>query len=103
MKDSKADPDLKFAERHPNRAFWVRRCTPEERLGCREKDEPGKYLCAAVFRYGPFFVPLPFWASTPDVADLGEAHSEHIHRAVAAARKAGDNVHFTLREGGRAL
>ncbi|RNF33711.1 hypothetical protein A7A09_014570 [Paracoccus methylarcula] len=72
--------DRRFARRFPNRGFWLRPASAEERkIQFRGRSEPGWHPCMAIMRgvgkHADKFHSLPFYSSTPDLADIGEEES----------------------------
>ncbi|WP_294929261.1 hypothetical protein [uncultured Paracoccus sp.] len=65
--------DRRFAKRFPARRWWLRPATAEERrIQFRGRSAEGWHACLAVGRSGDKFMSLPFYASSPDVADIGD-------------------------------
>lgn len=65
--------DRRFARRFPNRQWWLRPATMEERqVQFRGRSVEGWHPCLAVGRSGDRFMSMPFYASSPDVADIGD-------------------------------
>lgn len=98
--ESSAKIDQRFSSRFPNRHFWLRPATFEERVSLAEASPAGASLCIAIAKRGGDFFAIPFWSLSSDVADATEdAAAMVIARAAQAVREGSLAVIAPMRSG----
>ena len=60
--DASADIDRRYSSRFPERHFWLRPATFEERVTLAEAGPKGATLCVAIARRGADYYKVPFWS-----------------------------------------
>lgn len=87
--------DRRFARRFPDRSFWLRPATPEERrvILARKPDAASfspAYLCIAIAHRDCDFLAFPFWATCADVSGASDGDAaEFVMRAAEAIAAGG--------------
>lgn len=65
--------DRRFAKRFPARTWWLRPASAEEReVQFRGRSVAGWHACLVIGRNGDKFMSMPFYSSSPDVADIDD-------------------------------
>lgn len=86
--------DRRYARRFPDRNFWLRPATPEERrVILSRKPDPAQFpnaaLCISVAHWDSDFLAWPFWADSADVADASDGAAAEVVMRAAEAYAAG--------------
>lgn len=98
MHDDVKKIDRRFAKRFPARQWWLRPALAEERqTQFRGRSEQGWHACVAVGRSGGKFMSLPFFASSPDVADIDDDDAALTAANVADTLMDGAMPYITIR------
>ncbi|MEI4473335.1 hypothetical protein [Frigidibacter sp. MR17.24] len=79
IKDSGEQIDVRYAQRFPDRAVWLRRATPAERVRLFPGPKEGYARCVAICRHLPSHQPQPFFCRSGDVQDLPEEVAGQIY------------------------
>ena len=87
--ESTAQIDQRYSSRFPNRHFWLRPATFEERVTLAAAAPAGASLCIAIARRGDDFFAVPFWSLSSDVADATESAAAQVITVAARAVHAG--------------
>ncbi|SEN57991.1 hypothetical protein SAMN04488103_1066 [Gemmobacter aquatilis] len=78
--------DRRFAKRFPERQWWLRPATAEERLvQFRGRSVEGWHPCLVVGRNGDKFMSMPFYASSREVTDIDDDDAAATAASVGSA------------------
>lgn len=90
--------DRRYARRFPNRQWWLRPASAQERQEqFRGRSVEGWHPCLVVGRAGDKFVSMPFFASSPDVADISDDEAAITAANVGTALLDGEMPYIEIR------
>lgn len=99
-----AEADERFAQRFPDRRFWVRPASRGEVRTMFRGKVRGWHPCVVIARYeGDFYTHFPFLCTTHDISDASEDGAAEIFLKAIAANKAGSIARVVAVRSGRAI
>ena len=99
--DASAKIDRRYSSRFPDRHFWLRPATLEERLSLAQAAPSGAALCIAIARRGDDYFAVPFWSLSSDVADATEGAAAEVITVAVRALQAGNLAMIAPMRSGR--
>lgn len=96
-----ANIDRRYSTRFPDRHFWLRPATFEERVTLAEAGPKGTTLCVAIARRGADYYKIPFWSLSSDVADATQDAAAQVIAIAARALQAGNVAMIAPMRSGR--